>query len=341
MIRFLFSLILVLSGYAISFAQTKIVDDATKLPVVNAIVYDSCGVVVDSSDKDGVVKLKNGNKYSISHLGYEPCYVDRYDGKSSIRLVPASYGLKNVTVGAKKKKYYYVRLYYRSIEDVNSCLKYYSEGIADFIVDCKNSKVKRVACYGRNLVMDSLVKLDIKKSFSLRDDYTGLPYLESKTCYEDILLSRKKSIDSDGNVMYEDHKIGTYIKQINSKEAIVSIDELFPKSQLNVNLFGFNQVLSKNQYVEVYHDNNLDEHTVYDIKALSRYRHLTLKHKSEAVAKDINVRGEAFVICSEYSDNKDTTSFPKVTKEYIDSCRTNYPLETVILDQLPKMQRKL
>ena len=106
-------------------------------------------------------------------------------------------------------------------------------------------------------------------------------------------------------------------------------------------LFGYNQILDEHKYTEVYHDNNLDEHTVYDIKALSRYRHLTLKHKSEAVAKDINVRCEAFVICSEYSDNKDTTSFLKVTKEYIDSCRTNYALETVILDQLPKMQLKL
>lgn len=47
-----------------------------------------------------------------------------------------------------------------------------------------------------------------------------------------------------------------------------------------------------------------------------------------------------FVIVSEFSEDKQVNSFPKVTKAMMEGYRKKYPLEPMVLDQLPKLTPK-
>lgn len=291
----LFVLLLVFCSLRLS-AQTELKDSGTMLPVTNAMVYDSCGTVIGHSDDRGVIRLKN------------------------------------VNVESKRKKYYHFRVYYRTVEDVNSTLKYYNEGIADFLVTTKNGKAKRVRSYSSLFASDSLLALDIRRSFEVSDMHVGTPYFHSKP--------RRTTIDSTGNVMLANHVIGSFVKREDAHEVIYSVDELYPKASIVLNLFGYHQVLDKFNSTTVFHDTGLGKHSIYDIKAFNEYRHLTLKHKKEAVTKDIDVNDYVYVIASEFSDDKKGNSFPKVTKAMIDEYRNKYPLEPVVLEQLPKLSPK-
>ena len=321
-------------------AQTKIVDSATNLPVAYAIVYDSNGTVVEHSDESGMVNLNKGRKYSISHLGYKSYETNVFGGEKTIFMLPISYDLKDVSVEAKRKKYYHVRYYYRIIEDVNSIMKYYKEGFVDFSVNTKNRKVKLIGNRSRTYVLDSLLKLDVQRSFMVGDMHLGIPYLDSKSLYERIVSNKRNTIDDSGNVLCGTDIFGTYVKHEDSNEAVLSFDGLYPKQRKVLNLFGYTQVLDKFQNTEVFRDNNLGNHSIFDIRAFSAYRHFTLKHKKEAVTKDINVKDEVFMVCSEYSNEKNKNSFSAITSEILDEYRIKYPLEKVLLDHIHKMRQR-
>ena len=292
----LFALSLVFCSLRLS-AQMGQKDYSAKLPVTNAVVYDSCGTVGSHSDDRGVVRLKN------------------------------------VNVQSRRKKYYHFRVYYRTVEDVNSTLKYYNEGIADFLVTTKNGKAKRVRCYSTLLASDSLLDLDKRRSFEVSDMHVGAPYIHSK--------HKRTSIDdSTGNVLLGNQVIGSYVKHENTQEVVYSIDELYPKTRKVGNLFGYHQVLDKFKSTTVFHDTGLGKHSIYDMKAFFENRHLTLKHKKEMTPKDIDVKDELYVIASEFSDDNKVNSFPKVTKAMIEGYRNKYPLEPVVLERLPKLTPK-
>ena len=128
-ILFLTSLV----GYA---QQVMLADSITKNPVSYATVYDANGTVIGRSDMGGCINLQKGFEYHISHISYEPkSFV--YNDDSIIFLSPSFYTISEVSVTAKKKKYYHCKVFFRSIEHVDSCLKYYMDGIREFFIDTK------------------------------------------------------------------------------------------------------------------------------------------------------------------------------------------------------------
>ena len=111
---------------------------------------------------------------------------------SIIFLSPSSYELSEVSVTAKRKKYYHCKVYFRSIEHVDSCLKYYMDGIREFYVDTKSRK-----CTSGNVVTNRFMskRQDIaqkRRSMMMGDRYMALPFLDKSTLYEET--ARDKSV---------------------------------------------------------------------------------------------------------------------------------------------------
>ena len=136
---FILALILFLTNLVGFAQQVMLADSITKNPVSYATVYDANGTVIGRSDIEGYVVLQKGCEYHISHIGYEPRRLV-FDEDCIILLSPSSHQLSEVTVTAKRKKYYHCKVYFRSIEHVDSCLKYYMDGIREFFIDTKSSK---------------------------------------------------------------------------------------------------------------------------------------------------------------------------------------------------------
>lgn len=265
-----------LMGFA---QQVMLSDSITKNPVSYATVYDANGAVTGRSDMGGYINLQKGFEYHISHIGYEPKSLV-YNGDDIIFLSPSSYIISEVTVTAKKKKYYHCKVYFRSIEHVDSCLKYYMDGIREFFIDTKSKKVH----YGNvetNYFMSKRQDIAQKKrSMMIGDRYIALPFLDKYTLYEETMRDKKRNIKA--GVVYADSiSIGSCKVRSDNSEMLLSIDALWPKNSLVTNLFGYTQVLSKHNKTELYRYDDFNAPCVFNLKSSNSYRHLTLTHKKK------------------------------------------------------------
>ena len=315
--RFLLLLVLLLEttfglvGYA---QQVMLADSITKNPVCYATVYDANGTVIGRSDMGGYISLQKGFEYHISHISYEPkSFV--YNDDSIIFLSPSFYTISEVSVTAKKKKYYHCKVFFRSIEHVDSCLKYYMDGIREFFIDTKSKKVH----YGNvetNYFMSKRKDIAQKKrSMMIGDRYIALPYLDKNTLYEEIMRDKKRNIES-GIVYADSVSIGS-CKVFPGKEVmLLSVDALWPKNSLVTNLFGYTQVLSKYNKTELYRYNDFDAPSVFNLKSSNSYRHLTLTHKKENLVRDIDVENMFYVVEYEYTDTKELSSSELLQEDY-------------------------
>ena len=294
--------------------QVMLADSITKNPVGYATVYDSNGTVVGRSDIGGYINLQKGCEYHISHISYEPKgFVHNVD--SIILLSPSSFNLSEVSVTANRKKYYHCKVYFRSIEHVDSCLKYYMDGIREFYIDTKSKKVhlgNTVTNYFTSKRKDIAQK---NRSMMIVDKYMALPYLDKFTLYEETMRDKKRNIES--GIIYADSiSIGSQEVFLDKDEMLLSVDALFPRNALVTNLFGYTQVLSNHNKTELYRYNDFDAPTIFNLKSSNRYRHLTLTHKKENIVRDIDVEDAFYVVEYEYIDTKESSSSELLQEDY-------------------------
>ena len=330
--RFLLLLVLLLEttfglvGYA---QQVMLADSVNKNPVSYATVYDANGTVIGRSDMGGYISLQKGSEYYISHINYRPkSFV--YNDDSIIFLSPSFYTISEVSVTAKKKKYYHCKVFFRSIEHVDSCLKYYMDGIREFFIDTKSKKVH----YG-NVVTNYFMskRQDIaqkKRSMMIGDRYMALPFLDKYTLYEETMRDKKRNIKA-GVVYAETVSIGSCKMLPEKNEMLFSIDALWPKNMLVTNLFGYTQVLSKHNKTELYRNDNAP--SVFDLKSSNSYRHLTLTHKKESLVRDIDVEDVFYVVEYEYTDTRKSSSSELLQEDY-KKYSVMFPIAERIREQL-------
>ena len=323
-ILFLTSLV----GYA---QQVMLADSITQNPVCYATVYDANGTVIGRSDMGGCINLQKGFEYHISHISYEPkSFV--YNDDSIIFLSPSFYTISEVSVTAKKKKYYHCKVFFRSIEHVDSCLKYYMDGIREFFIDTKSKKVhcgNVVTNYFMSKRQDIAQK---KRSMMIGDRYMALPFLDKNTLYEETMRDKKRNIES-GIVYADSISIGSCKVRSDNSEMLLSIDALWPKDSLVTNLFGYTQVLSKYNKTELYRCNDFDAPSVFNLKSSNSYRHLTLTHKKEDIIRDIDVEDMFYVVEYEYTDTKELSSSELLQEDY-EKYSVLFPLTEKIGEQL-------
>ena len=311
---FILTLIFFLTGLAGFAQQVMLADSITKNPVSYATVYDADGSVIGRSDMRGYIQLQKGFEYHISHISYKPMSLI-YNEDSIIFLSPSSYEMSEVSVTAKKKKYYHCKVYFRSIEHVDSCLKYYMDGIREFYVDTKS---KKVYCGNTETNYMMSKRKDIaqkKRSMMIGDKYMALPSLDKNTLYEETMRDKKRNIKS-GIVYADSTSIGSCEILLDKNEMLLSIDALFPRNTLVTNLFGYTQVLSKHNKTELYRYDDFNAPSIFSLKSSNSYRHLTLTHKKENLVREIDVEDVFYVVESEYTDTRELSSSKLLQEDY-------------------------
>lgn len=299
----------------VGFAQQVMLSDSiTQNPVCYATVYDANGTVIGRSDMGGYISLQKGSEYYISHINYRPkSFV--YNDDSIIFLSPSFYTISEVSVTAKKRKYYHCKVFFRSIEHVDSCLKYYMDGIREFFIDTKSKKVHRGNVETNYFMSKRKDIAQKKRSMMIGDRYMALPFLDKNTLYEETMRDKKRNIES-GIVYADSISIGSCEIRSDNSEMLLSIDALWPKNSLVTNLFGYTQVLSQYNKTELYRYNDFDAPSVFNLKSSNSYRHLTLTHKKENLVRDIDVEDMFYVVEYEYTDTKELSSSELLQEDY-------------------------
>ena len=272
----------------VGFAQQVMLSDSiTQNPVCYATVYDANGTVIGRSDMGGYISLQKGFEYYISHINYRPkSFV--YNDDSIIILSPSFYTISEVSVTAKKRKYYHCKVFFRSIEHVDSCLKYYMDGIREFFIDTKSKKVHRGNVETNYFMSKRKDIAQKKRSMMIGDRYMALPFLDKNTLYEETMRDKKRNIES-GIVYADSISIGSYEIRSDNSEMLLSIDALWPKNSLP---------------------------SVFNLKSSNSYRHLTLTHKKENLVRDIDVEDMFYVVEYEYTDTKELSSSELLQEDY-------------------------
>lgn len=322
-----------LLGFAHNITLT---DSINKSPISFATVYDVNGNLIGRSDVDGNIDLIKGQEYHVSHIGYERKKII-CDDNSIVYLIPISYIMPEVSVTTKMKKYFHCKVFFRSVEHVDSVLKYYMDGVREFVIDTKTKKVKlrnEETYYYMSKRKDIAQK---KRNFMIGDRYISLPYFERNSMYEETLNDKCKRIE--GGIVYGDTAQIGRCEIVNEKnEMILSLDALYPKSNLVGNLFGYTQVLSKHDQTEIYRYNDLGSPTIFDIKSSNSYRHFTLTHKKENFIRDIDVEDVFYVVESEYTDEKKLSTSETLQEDY-KKYSAKFPLNSIIQEQLVAEQQ--
>ena len=329
--KIIFTILFVFIAIEMYAWQVKLADSITKSPVGFATVYDAKGTVIGRSDMGGYINLQEGVEYHISHIGYVPKRIV-YNEDSIILLSPSSYKLSGVTATAKRKKYYHCKVYFRSIEHVDSCLKYYMDGIREFYINTKNKKVHCGNVVTNNFMSKRKDIAQKKRNMMIGDKYIALPFLDKSTLYEETMRDKKRNIKS-GIVYADSISIGSCELLTDKNEMLLSTDALWPKNALVTNLFGYEQVLSKYNKTELYRYNDLDAPSVFNLKSSNSYRHLTLTHKKENIVRDIDVEDIFYVVEYEYTDTKELSS-STLLKENYKKYSEMFPITERIREQL-------
>ena len=262
----------------------------------------------------GHIQLQKGLEYHISHIGYEPkSFV--YDEDSIVFLSPSSYEISEVSVTAKQRKYYHCKVYFRSLEHVDSCLKYYMDGIREFFIDTKSKKVHLGNVVTNHFMSKRQDIAQKKRRMMMGDRYMALPFLDKSTLYEETVRDKKRNVKA-GIVYADSIPIGSCEVFSDKDEMLLSVDALWPKNALVTNLFGYTQVLSEHNKTELYRYDDFNVPSVFNLKSSNSYRHLTLTHKKENIIRDIDVEDEFYVVEYEYTDAKESSSSERLREDY-------------------------
>ena len=319
-----------LLGYA---HNITLKDSVTNAPIFSATVCDAEGNYVGRSDLNGNIDLQKGCMYHVSHICYES---KRFicDDNTSVVMSPKSYTMPDLVVTAKKKKYYRCKVFFRNVQYVDSCMKYYIDGVREFFIDTKSRKVKSGNCIWRKF--QTANKDIIQKNRAVMVGFfPGLAGMEKKSLYEIILKNKRKRIE--GDIVYGDStQIGRYEVYPDKREAVLSCDLLYPKSQKNLNLIVYKLLRSEDNCTEVYDADGTETPTIFDLKSFHRYRHITFSRKNK-FSWENDCEDTFFVVEREYTDTIEPTS-NEVMKQDYDKYYEMYPADEKTKSQLAGME---
>ena len=331
--NFIFVLFLFL-GKLTGIAQNiTLTDSLTKTPIFSATVCDADGNYIGRTDMNGNINLKKGCAYYVSHICYEPkkfiC-----DENTSVVMSPKSYTMPDLVVTAKMKKYYHCKVFFRNVQYVDSCMKYYIDGVREFFIDTKSRKVKNENAIWRKFQTTNKDITQQKKRVVMIGITPGVPYIEKESLYEETLKDERKRIE--GGFVYGDStQIGRCEVYPDKKEIVLSCDQLYPKSYKKWNLFGYKNIMTEHRCTEVY---SLDENvipTIYNLKSASRSRHYTFSNKH--FVWDIDNEDMFFVVEREFTDSIELSPYEIMKQDY-DKYSKMYPADEKTKSQLAGME---
>ena len=308
-------------------------DSVTNAPIFSATVCDAEGNYVGRSDLNGNIDLQKGCTYHVSHICYESkkfiC-----DDNTSVVMSPKSYTMPDLVVTAKMKKYYHCKVFFRNVQYVDSCMKYYIDGVREFFIDTKSRKVKNGNAICR--MFQTTNKDIIQKNRAVMIGFNpGLADMEKWSLYEETLKNKRKRIE--GDIVFGDStQIGRYEVYPDKREVVLSCDLLYPKSQRKLNLFGYESIRSEDNSTEVYDADGTEAPTIFDLKSYHRYRHIKFSRK-EKFSWENDCEDTFFVVEREYTDTMEPTSEEVIKQDY-GKYSEMYPADEKTKSQLAGME---
>ena len=240
--------------------------------------------------------------------------------------------LQDVNVTEKRPHYVRLKGYYRSYQTNDSILKYYKDGIVEYYINLKNGKTDLNLYTKRYLHNSQLIAEDKKRAFTVSDDGTFRPWPEGKTLIEQC---RKKYqiADSSQLVLFNNHPIGTIMKDSIAGTCQIEIDQLPTYGKLTHQLFGYTKEDTYDHLVEAYQISPENYYSFKDLIFQKTDNSYYFSHKKDKERQHIHVITELYITEKEYvaerkSIKQKAESPQEATSVLTDFC-TNYKIPSL------------
>lgn len=278
--------------------QSRLIDGHDGRPIAFAQIVDERGLTIGLTDADGRLPhpLK-GSRLTVRHLAYKTEELDAsaLQAGRDIRLTPLTRTLGEAVVGNKSCEYVYLRTYFRSYQLNDSCLKYYMDGYADFLIRLRNGKAKRYITGLRRLKHPGLTQSDRQRAASATDKFLTLPYFDD-TPLADCLsrCDQEKTGNGIRLIVQEGKAVGCITPDTSAHTLRIDYDVLGGVPHEG-RLFGYTTRLENHIKTETYsYDGTLP--TCADLTGRRSYRKLQYSHKKDTCRQRVEVTDELFVL---------------------------------------------
>lgn len=330
-------IVLLANGFS-TFAQLqiKVIDSITNesIPYVQAAI-DSSAIMI--ADYDGIINIEK--KYLISksgmvkiifnHLAYESKVVNasKFDKSLTVKLKPKVIMLDSVDIVYKKnsiQNILIVKGFYRTYQLNNEVLKYYSEGLVEYIIPLyKESKyITMNILENETYWNEDLVKEEKQRAFNVKMDIFSPPFLYGSSS---TISELDKNFDF---VNTENDNIKILDSNLNGAVGSISYDKSFKVVTLNADIdfpnkdkirkaFGYQFLDKKSTISEIYFPAKTEilKNNYEQLQKKQDYRKVLFKHKSEKNFSTIESFHELYVIDKKYI-SKEQLSQVNITNYY-------------------------
>lgn len=316
-----FTLIALLITAFSSYSQIQFINKETDESIPNVKIFDDKGRILSVSNSQGIIDFKNNglsesDTVNIFHSNFKTFFLPYRDllKNNKFLLAPSDYeNLKEVVITSEKPRYLKITGYYLSYQLIDNKPQSFADGIIEYFIDLKKSKVKDYNIKESRIFKDRTYISELKKTKPKAVSMLGsnlLPF----NFKEEVLLNEWKNREQNFSEMLDKDWIGN-IRNKNGSSAL-TIEYHTPENPKTISLLGLKTVIDHHLIQEEF---SSDKPKLEEIKSIAKYFSSDRERKGEKIYYELEQ--DFFVSDYEYMNKND---FKLTTDEIQQEIKTNY-----------------
>jgi len=304
-----------------SYSQTQFLNKDSNEAIPNVKVFNEEGKILSVSSSTGISHFKNNNHsendtVNIFHSNFETKYLPYGDllKRNRILLDPSEYeNLEEVVITSKNPRYLKVTGYYISYQLIDNRPQSFTDGIIEYFIDTKESKIKDYNIKESRIFKDRNYINELKKVKPKAVSMLGsnlLPF----TFEEEILLNEWKNRDETFSEILDEDWVGNIENK--NDGSILTIEYSTPENPRTVSLLGLKTVIHHHLIQEEF---SSIEPKIANIKRVTKYFSSEREKKKEKINYELE---QDFFVSSSLYINKE--KFKLETSDINHDTNTNY-----------------
>lgn len=266
-------------------AQLQFLDKETKEPVSNVKIFNINGEILDISNSEGVIQPIKYNlseddtinifhsNYHIQDLPYKDLLVEE------IFLLVPSYieNLDQVMITAKKPRFLKITGYYLSYQLIDNKAQSFSDGIIEYYIDLKKTKVKDYSITYSRLFKDKKYLKELKKEKPKAINMLG-SNIQPFRFEEEILINEWKDKEIEFEEILDEDWVGNM--NTNKDDSNFTIEYYTPDNPRIVSFLGLKTVISNHLIREKFYSS---KPKIQNLESITKYYKSEMEKKGDEI----------------------------------------------------------
>ena len=312
-------ILLLFHFFAISYSQHTIIDSLTLEKISFVEIYSDNGNLIGLTNDHGEISTQLNSEilesktksltFIHSTFNNKNVPIKLFINNPVIYLSPIFLQLKEVIIVPKPKKYKYLKLkgYFRSIQINDDKPQYFIDGIVDYYISIKSSKIKNRILSNRSIENKSIRQISSSFHFSV----AGAPTFNKFFIYENLLNQYNLDELKGGAIKLLDKIDGKEkgVFKILKNNSVMQLEIISKENPKKISLFGIESNFNNYTTNVIYTTNNIAKMDLENLTYFKEIRNYNVKRKKDKKYTRIDSTHEFFLIDKEYVNEIDSKGF--------------------------------